>query len=228
MRLVLASILVASAALGLVACGGRVILVGSPDEGQDSGENDGGPIEDAIVVDTYIFPPDDALPPIDDAEPGDAIFIDDGGCLIDLEPCLYPEQCCSGICENGTCGGGPPPSCLPDGYTCNGFPPCCSGPCINGFCGFEEDSSFPEDSGPISCSAPTGNACIDCLAGPCCPQLGECESDFECSQTLACFEGCYAPGQGAACSQKCDQMYPSPLAQALASCGGAQCAPSCN
>jgi hypothetical protein len=228
MRLLLASILAASAALGLVACGGRVILVGSPDDGQDSGSDDGGPIEDAIVVDTNVFPPYDAQP-IYDAEPSDVIIIeDDGGCLVNLEPCIYPAQCCSGICENGSCGGGPPPICLPDGDFCTGNPPCCSGPCFNGVCGEESDSGIFDDSGPISCSAPTGNACIDCLAGPCCPQLGACESDFECSQTLACFEGCYAPGMGAECSQKCNQMYPSPLAQSLGSCGAGQCAPSCD
>lgn len=227
MRFLLASILVASASL--VGCGGKTILVGEPggpDDGRDAGD-DGAPTEDVVIVDVIIPPPSyDAPPPIYDAEPGDAIIIEtDGGCLVDLEPCIYPDQCCSGICEYGNCGGNPPPPpppCLPDGEQCTGSPPCCSGACLDGYCGGEET-----DSGPVSCSAPTGNACLDCLAGPCCPQLGACETDFTCSQTLACFEGCYAPGQGDACFEKCNQMYPSPLATNLASCGAGQC-PSCD
>jgi hypothetical protein len=87
-----------------------------------------------------------------------------------------------------------------------------------------EDAPYIEDvSVPVTCSAPTGNACFDCLATSCCPQLGACEDDPECNQALACFQGCYVPGQGAACSSKCNSQFPAPEEGNLTSCGAMQC-----
>jgi hypothetical protein len=224
MRLLIsaASVLVASCSLALAACGGKVIIEGSPDDDRDAGGDDGAPTTDVVIIDVVVPPPYDAPPP----PPEDAPYIDDTGvCLVDLEPCIYASQCCSNVCESGTCGDivpPPPPMCLPDGEMCDGNPPCCSGPCFNGFCG----ASFI-DSGPIGCAVPAGNACFECLAASCCPQLAACQSDPECNQALACFQGCYTPGQGAACSSKCNQLFPAPEEGDLTSCGAMQC-PSCD
>jgi hypothetical protein len=216
-------VLVVSSGLALAACSGKVIVEGGPGDERDAGGDDGPPTEDVVVIDVIVPPPYDAPPP----PPEDAPYVEDtGACLVDLEPCIYADQCCSNVCESGTCGdvvSPPPPACLPDGAMCDGTPPCCSGPCVNGFCG----DAFIDSGPPISCSAPTGNACFECLASACCPALGACEDDPECNQALACFQGCYAPGQGAACSSKCNSLFPAPEEASLTSCGAMQC-PSCD
>jgi len=181
--------LLASIVVTLVAtagCAGQIITVGSKGDRDSGGEgDDGGPVEDVVVVDTYLPPPFDAQPP-----PFDSPIVEDTGpCLVGLEPCIDGSQCCSGICH-GTC----------------------------------EDM----DSGPPTiCGAPTNNPCFDCLATACCPQLAACEGDPECSQSLACFEGCFTSGNGLTCSQKCNQAYPSPLESPLTSCATNACLPAC-
>ena len=218
MRLLLASIVVTLVATA--GCAGQIITVGPKDDRDSGGEgDDGGPVEDAIVVDTYA-PPFDAEPPPYDAP---IIVGDTGSCLVGQEPCISGDQCCSGICE-GTCQDMlPPPGCLPDGYSCDGTEPCCSGPCFNGVCGATVVDSGP----PVSCSVPANNACFECLAGPCCPQLADCEGDTECTQMLACFEGCFASGNGLTCEQKCAQAYPSPFEAPLTSCAENACLQQC-
>jgi hypothetical protein len=217
MRLLLASTLAALTATA--GCGGQIITVGNHGDGDSGSEgDDGGPVDDVQVIDTYV-PPIDAQPPPDDAP---VVVPDTGACLVGLEPCITDSQCCSSFCA-GTCQDAPPPSCLPDGDACNGSQPCCSGACVNGICGEVADSGPP-----VSCSAPTGNACFECLAVACCPQLAACENDAECTQSLACFEGCYSPGMGLSCSQKCNQAYPSPNEAPLTSCAESQCLSSCN
>jgi hypothetical protein len=220
MRLLLASIAVTLATA--VGCGGRVTTLGPGGDQQDSGSegDDGGPTEDVVTIDTYAPPPFDSGPIYEDAP---IVVEDAGSCLVDLEPCIGAYQCCSGVCTNGTCGDvAPPPSCVPDGYGCNGSPPCCSGPCINGVCGEVVDAGPP-----VTCSAPAGNQCFDCLAAACCPQLAACEADTVCTESLACFEGCFTPGSGLTCSQKCDAAYPSPFEQPLTSCATNLCLSSC-
>jgi hypothetical protein len=219
MRLLLASVVVTLVATA--GCAGQIITVGSKGDRDSGGEgDDGGPVEDVVVVDTYLPPPFDAQPPPFDSP---IVVEDTGPCLVGLEPCISDSQCCSGIC-NGTCQDTrPPPGCLPDGDSCNGSQPCCSGPCENGVCGVNVQDAGP----PVICAAPANNPCFDCLATACCPQLAACEGDPECTQSLACFEGCFTPGNGLTCSQKCNQAYPSPFESPLTSCATSACLPVC-
>lgn len=222
MRLLLASIVVTLATA--VGCGGRVTTLGPGGERGDSGSegDDGGPTEDVVTIDVYVPPPFDSGPPYEDAP---IIVEDAGSCLVDLEPCISFDQCCSGVCTSGTCGDivPPPPSCAPDGQACDSALPCCSGPCFNGVCGVTVVDAGP----PVTCSAPAGNQCLACVVGACCPELAACEADSTCNRSLACFEGCFAPGSGLACSQKCNAAYPSPLEQPLTSCATNLCLQTC-
>ena len=214
-------LLVASIAVTFAAatgCAGQIITVGAPNRDSGSEGDDGGPVEDVVVVDTYAPPPFDAEPPPVDAP---VVVPDVGACLVGLEPCINDGQCCSGLCM-GTCQDGVPPSCLPDGVAC-GSEACCSGTCFNGICGLPVQDAGP----PVTCGAPANNPCFDCLATACCPQLAACQSDIECTQAMACFEGCFTSGNGAACSQKCNQAYPSPVESPLTSCAASACLPAC-
>src|ERR1700677_4113433 len=97
MRLLLASIVVTLVATA--GCAGQIITVGPKGDRDSGGEgDDGGPVEDAVVVDTYA-PSFDAQPPPDDAP---IIVQDAGSCLEVQKPCISGPQCCSGICQ-GTC-----------------------------------------------------------------------------------------------------------------------------
>jgi hypothetical protein len=150
-------------------------------------------------------------------------------CLPDGYGCSTWQQCCSGNCFGGVCGGivvDSGPSCFPDGFGCQSWQDCCSGDCNLGVCGGVFDAGPPPDSG-FGC-VPTGsNQCDGCLAALCCSQLSACEMDPTCMQAQKCFDGCYVPGQGAACEQKCAQAFPSPAGQNLLTCAANSCIGSC-
>jgi hypothetical protein len=113
-------------------------------------------------------------------------------------------------------------SCLDVGEECSGNDECCSFLCLAGVC-----QEVTPDEGGISCAAPTGNPCLECLAGSCCPDLAACENDSLCTQALDCFEACFTGNNGATCSSQCNAEFPSMLESALTGCGASQCASSC-
>ncbi len=162
-----------------------------------------------------------------------------GGVVVDAGPpacypdgfgCNFPTDCCTGFCSSGTCGylydAGPPPACLPDSYACQSYTQCCSGICAYGTCG----QPFVDASPPPLCAPNNANACTSCLSATCCAQLGACESDSNCLQALACFNGCFVPGSGNAgnCDAKCGQAYPSAAGTSLAQCAASACGSACN
>ncbi len=89
-----------------------------------------------------------------------------GNCKPDGLDCMAPGDCCSGICENGTCGETP---CIGDGQPCAFSDQCCSGICA------------PDpNTGELVCNpdcVPSGQACTansDCCGGYCNPQTLTC------------------------------------------------------
>ena len=88
-----------------------------------------------------------------------------GQCKLEGVGCATPDECCSGICEGGTCGA---LACFADGESCAFSDQCCSGYCL------------PDAAGNLVCGA----ACVadggDCTASTDCCN-GYCDS-----QSLAC------------------------------------------
>jgi hypothetical protein len=213
-------------------CGGAIAPGGA--EGDDGGRDamsvrDGPPAGDSPSPTATV----DSGPPTEDAPitPIDAPSVDspadvpivppDGPCLVNLEPCIVSSQCCFGQCMSGICGG-TPPVCLPDGTSCSSDALCCSGVCGGGVCG-----AVVVDAGPPACVPPAPTPCMSCVAGSCCPQLAACEGDPVCSASIQCFDACYVPGQGAACSQKCTAQFPGALTTAITQCGAMACGGPC-
>ncbi len=140
---------------------------------------------------------------VDEAE--DLCGITCGPCTPDGGGCMDGSECCSGSCENGTCGSSCEPdgafcfdadqccsmqcenfqcggTCLPDGFPCGDPSQCCSDACNDGFCG----------AGPICPS--DGSVCGDCIAGNCCGQLLGCLTSPGCLDDVFCFQSCVGGG----------------------------------
>ncbi len=155
MRLVPTFILACAGAvpLGLWGCGGQLTdgRLAGDDGGGDASPPPGNPTDSGPV-------------PIDAP-----ITLDTGSCLVDLEPCIYGQQCCSGACFNGACGrGGPPPACTPGGGACQAPTECCSGTCMGSVCGYVNvpDSGLCYPDG-VGCSSWTQCCGGQCYGGVC-------------------------------------------------------------
>jgi hypothetical protein len=199
---------VVAAPLGATACGGHLAPL-QADGGMESPDSGGPGGPDAVVIDVILIRPDGGPGP---------------GCEPDNVPCIDPQQCCSGVCVNSTCGGpNPPPPCKPDGFACGQPGECCNFDCTMGIC-----SSPMSDAGPPPMCSPGANQCTSCVFGACCPQELACEQDATCVQFINCFDACYAgPGTGNMCATACGQQHGDPTVQSLIQCATGTCVTQC-
>jgi hypothetical protein len=168
-----------------------------------------------------------------------------GQCQPDGVGCSSPEQCCSGVCGDGVCGGG----CLPDGNLCMADFQCCSFVCGMGICGFSPGCSHdvcqvgdPLDPGCTMCTAQIcavdafccqsfwDDLCVDEVAsvcgqmcGGCLPNGSVCMLDGDCC-SMNCGPGNHCNGpmctpDGGMCQVDGDCCN--------ANCNGGICGPSC-
>jgi hypothetical protein len=90
---------------------------------------------------------------------------EDGGtmtCSANGAACSDPNECCSGICENGSCGA--PQQCQPQSAACTASGDCCAGLTCVVPVGQNAGTCEPG----AQCGA-TGQACT--LSSPCCSGL---------------------------------------------------------
>jgi hypothetical protein len=107
----------------------------------------------------------------------DAGVLPDGGmvdagvvCIANGQSCQFSAQCCSQICNNGTCA--PPVTCQPQGAVCSSAADCCSG------------TACVITSGTTGTCQP--NSCVG--AGQSCSAGGT-----SCCAGLACLNSAYQP-----------------------------------
>jgi hypothetical protein len=107
-------------------------------------------------------------------------------CRVTGGGCASPGDCCSGLCQSGTCAA--QPGCASNGAACSGPAGCCSGRCAAGACA---------DAVPGQCQAP-GTACTandTCCSGRCAPVTGM-------AGVVQCTSFCFA--DGAPCEKALD------------------------
>jgi hypothetical protein len=114
------------------------------------------------------------------------------------------------------------PSCFPDLVTCTSADQCCSHACVAGTCGAASDAALPSTCTPIG-----STSCDGCLAKACCPELGGCQQDGNCTQALQCFHHCDMPGQELGCLEMCMQGLQSAAGKSLVSCTITSCGTPC-
>jgi hypothetical protein len=93
------------------------------------------------------------------------------GCIENLQPCAFSDECCCGLCifddfgSRVCCPMGI--TCVPDGDECTTDADCCSGNCNDmGICGPDDDPCVE-----------LGGACVtdaDCCGGYCSPTSHTC------------------------------------------------------
>lgn len=160
--------------------------------GDDNGKNDGGDSGQDGTVN------DDGNPP-GDGGGFDAPFCDGGPncmCLNLGAKCNVNGDCCSNVCNNGTCDY---PKCTSDNQACTQNGQCCSGMCTGGKCT------------PLNNTCKTlGNSCMQ--SGDCCSKL--CKGGI-CSPSSFCGQSGDVCATGADC---CTGICNKPMNQQLGTC----------
>ncbi len=121
-------------------------------------------------------------------------------CLPDGRMCTSDDECCTGVCMDGTCGasstmdGGTTPMCLADGAVCATPDQCCSGICTDA-----------DGDGVLTCNemcVADGGSCT--TSADCCS--GNCRTDGTCGPAdVMCLPlGADCTADGDCCSGYCD------------------------
>lgn len=114
------------------------------------------------------------------------------GCKRSGKACKEDKQCCSGICNSGTCAA----ACRSNGGTCTAGSQCCSGNCVTGMC-----SACP--SGRVELS--NGSCAIPCGTTSGNPECATCTG---CGASNSGAGYCYNAGTGSEATCVTDSVCP--------------------